>query len=305
MNLSAISVFKPLRRIAPWLLACAAGMACLAQAQTPAPAGEVPVSSIVSPAPAAPGTEVAPVMQAPGIDTLATIRKRGRLRVGVITVEPMVMRDANGAFSGLSIDVMRRMAQEMDVGIDFILTNSLVMIQDLRDGRFDLLATGLWMTTERAMVINFTDPTVNEGVYLVANRALAGKWRQLSDYDQPKVRIAVYSNTAQEKLARRIFPRATIVRVDGNEVSVVAKGDAHAALVPTLAPDALLLRAPARLFLPRELPVSYTPTAFGVRKGDPDFLNFLNTWLSLRRGEGWLEERARHWVADKNAGKAP
>jgi hypothetical protein len=87
--------------------------ASLSQAQTPPSAGEVPVSAIVSPAPAAPGTEVAPVMQAPGIDTLATIRKRGRLRVGVITVEPMVMRDASGVFSGLSIDVMRRMAQEM------------------------------------------------------------------------------------------------------------------------------------------------------------------------------------------------
>jgi polar amino acid transport system substrate-binding protein len=161
------------------------------------------------------------------------------------------------------------------------------------------------MSTERAMVINFTDPTVNEGVYLVANKALAGSKRQLADYDQPNIKIAVYSNTAQEKLARRLFPRARILRVDGNEVSVVANGDAHAALVPTLAPEALLQRAPAKLFLPRETPISYTPVAFGVRKGDPDFLNFLNTWLTLRRGEGWLEERARHWVSNKSAGKAP
>ncbi|WP_236580412.1 transporter substrate-binding domain-containing protein [Rubrivivax sp. A210] len=293
------------RYLAPWLAALAVAVSGLAQAQTKPAVGDLPVSAIVPATPAPPGTEVAPVMQAPGIDTLATIRKRGRLRVGVITVEPMVMRDASGEFSGLSVDVMRRMAQEMDVGVDFIVTNPLVMIQDLRDGRFDLLATGLWMSTERAMVINFTEPTVNEGVYLVANRALAGKWRQLSDYDKPTVKIAVYSNTAQEKLARRLFPRARIVRVDGNESMVVASGDAHAALVPTLAPEALLQRAPAKLFLPRDQPVSYTPAAFGVRKGDPDFLNFLNTWLALRRGEGWLEERARHWVSSKGAGKAP
>jgi polar amino acid transport system substrate-binding protein len=88
-------------------------------------------------------------------------------------------------------------------------------------------------------------------------------------------------------------------------VAVVANGDATAALVPTLAPETLLQKAPTKLFLPRELPVSFTPAAFGVRKGDADFLNFLNTWLTLRRGEGWLEERARFWATNKNAGKAP
>jgi len=35
--------------------------------------------------------------------------------------------------------------------------------------------------------------------------------------------------------------------------------------------------------------------ALGVRKGDPDFVIFLNTWLSLQRDEGWLSERASHW----------
>jgi polar amino acid transport system substrate-binding protein len=304
MNMTNGKISSTLRRVAPWLLASAVALCGLAAAQTAPAAGEVPVSAL-APAAAAPGAQVAPVMQTLGVDTLATIRKRGRLRVGVITVEPLVIRDAKGEFSGLSIDVMRRMAQEMDVGVDFVLTSSLMMMQELLDGRFDMLATGLWMTTERAMIINFTDPTVNEGVFLVANKALAGGKRQLADYDQPGVKIAVFSNTAQEKLARRVFPRAKIVRVDGNEVAVVANGDATAALVPTLAPETLLQKAPTKLFLPRELPVSYTPAAFGVRKGDADFLNFLNTWLTLRRGEGWLEERARFWATNKNAGKAP
>jgi polar amino acid transport system substrate-binding protein len=101
----------------------------------------------------------------------------------------------------------------------------------------------------------------------------------------------------QEKVARRLFPHATVVRVDGNELKLVRSGDAHAALVPTLSPNALVQTAPDKLFLPREQALSHTPAALGVRKGDPDFLNFLNTWLSLRRGEGWLDERASYWAA--------
>ncbi len=284
--------------IAPWALAFT-GLAAATNgwAQAPARAGELPVGAVTG-TPAAAKADVAPVMRPPAVDTLATIRKRGVLRVGVITVEPMVMRGANGEFSGYSIDLMRRMAQEMDVAVEFIETKSLFMIQELLDGRFDMLATGLWVTTERAMVINFTEPTASEGVHLVASKARAGKRLQLADYNQPEVKIAVYANTAQEKLAQRLFPKAQVLRVDGNELLPVIQGAAHAALVPTMAPTTLLTRAPDKLFLPRgEQAVSHTPAALGLRKGDPDFLNFLNTWLSLRRGEGWLDERARHWAA--------
>lgn len=286
--------------------ALALSLATPAAAQPAPRAGDVPVGSSPVATPT-PKTEVAPVMRPPAVDTLATIRKRGVLRVGVITVEPMVMRGADGSFSGYSIDLMRRMAQEMDVAVEFIETKSLFMIQELLDGRFDLLATGLWVTTERAMVINFTEATASEGVHLVASRARAGKRLTLADYNQPEVKIAVYSNTAQEKLARRLFPRAQVLRVDGNEVLAVIQGGAHAALVPTLAPSTLLSRAPDQLFLPRgEQAVSHTPAALGLRKGDPDFLNFLNTWLSLRRGEGWLDERAAHWARWAAApGRAP
>jgi polar amino acid transport system substrate-binding protein len=288
---------KLMKRLAVWGWAAAllAGSLVQAQAQAPTPArsGETPVAA---PAAAA-RIEAAPVMQTLGIDTLATIRKRGVVRVGVITVEPMVMRSANGEFSGFSIDLMRRMAQEMDVRVEFVETRSLFMIQELLDGRFDLLATGLWVTTERAMVINFSDATASEGVYLVASKARSARRLQRADYNQPGVKIAVFSNTAQEKLAQRMFPKAQVVRVDGNELLAVTQGLADAALVPTLAPAALLHRAPEQLFLPLgEQALSHTPAALGVRKGDPDFLNFLNTWLNLRRGEGWLDERAAFWA---------
>jgi polar amino acid transport system substrate-binding protein len=283
----------PLRQLLNTLCLCAAALAgpTLAQGSP----GEMPVTAQPT-APRAAAADLPPVMRPPAVDTLATIRRRGVLRVGVITVDPMVMRSAAGEYTGYSIDLMRRMAQEMDVAVEFLETKSLFMIQELLDGRFDLLATGLWVTTERAMLINFTDATASEGVYLVASKALAGKKLQPADYNQPGVKIAVFSNTAQEKLAQRSFPRATVMRVDGNELLPVIQGTAHAALVPTLAPEALLQRAPDRLFLPREQALSHTPAALGVRKGDPDFLNFLNTWLSLRRGEGWLDERASHWA---------
>jgi polar amino acid transport system substrate-binding protein len=281
----------------PWaflLCAAAAFSVPTAFAQNTPAAGDLPVSAVAAIATPA---SVRPVPWEPGVDVVATVRRRGKLRVGVMTSEPMVMRTASGEFEGFSVDVARRMAEEMNVGIEFVQTSPLFMMQELLDGRFDLIASGLWVTTERALLINFSDPTIVEGVHLIASKARAGKKLLLSDYDQPGVKIAVFSNTVQEQLARKLFPRATVVRVDGNELRLVRSGEAHAALVPTLSPKALVKTAPDKFFLPREQALSRTPVALGVRKGDPDFLNFLNTWLSMRRDEGWLEERASYWAA--------
>ena len=42
-------------------------------------------------------------------------------------------------------------------------------------------------------------------------------------------------------------------------------------------------------------PVPSNPGAFAVRKGDYDFINFLNNWINQRQHDGWLEERRQYW----------
>ena len=62
-----------------------------------APAAAAATGGLVDPEgipPRPPAVDIAPVYRGPAVDTLATIRKRGVLRVGVATAEPMVMHDA-------------------------------------------------------------------------------------------------------------------------------------------------------------------------------------------------------------------
>jgi polar amino acid transport system substrate-binding protein len=37
-----------------------------------------------------------------------------------------------------------------------------------------------------------------------------------------------------------------------------------------------------------------------VRKGDYDFVNFLESWLAVQRDEGWLDERTTYWADPTN-----
>lgn len=283
--------------LAATLLACALAPA---SAQTPA---RTPGAGFVNPAAPPvkqPPPDIAPIWKAPSIDMLATIRQRGQLRVCVVPVAPMVMRNTSGELVGFSIDLTRQLAQDLGVEPQYVPSTWADVMPDLLSRQCDLAATGLWVTLQRALVVNFTEPTATEGLYLVASKALAPGQTEVAGFDQPSIRIAVYPGTAQETVARQRFPKAQLLTNTDDPLLAVADGKAHAALVSSLAPKQLVAAAADRLYLPRDAAVDSQPTAIAIRKGDADFLHFLNTWLKLRQASGWLDQRAQAWAADSS-----
>jgi len=279
-----------------WTLVLGLQGAVAAWAQAP---GEMPVSAWADPQAvkqAPPAETVAPIMRPPAVDTLATVRQRGVLRVGVVQVAPMVMLDRSNTYVGFSVDVARRLAADLGVRIEFVETWWTDVIPKMLDGHSDVIITGLWMNVPRALVANFTQPTASEGMYLIASRPLASQRRSLDAFNQPGVKIAVSTDPAQQSVAKARFPLATVTPVDDDPLLVVTEGRAHAAVVATLAADAVVASEPRRWFLPSLEPLARTSAGMAVRKGDPDFLAFLNSWLEMQRESGWLAERARHWA---------
>lgn len=272
----------------------------LAQAGTPAPAAAVAAQEAATRRAAQ--RDIEPVTRGGTVDTLATVRKRGVLRVGVAIAEPTVMHDANGKLVGFSIDAARRLAEDMGVDVEFVETSWSGIIPDLLNRESDLIMSGLWVTVPRALVINFTTPTAVEGIHVVASRSAAARFKTPADLDRAGTKIVVYAGTLQERLAARRFPKATLLKVSGDadHLAPVLAGEADAVLVPTFAPEVIVRAAPDRLALPFAKPLSSASAAIGMRKGDPDFLNFLESWLAVQRDEGWLDERTAYWADPTN-----
>jgi len=272
----------------------------LAQAGTPAP-GTGAASQEAATRRVAP-RDIEPVTRGGTVDTLATIRKRGVLRGGVAISEPTVMHDASGKLVGFSIDAARWLAEDMGVGVEFVETSWSGIISGLLNRESDLIMSGLWVTVPRALVINFTTPTAVEGIHVIAGRTAAARFKTPADLDRGGTRIVVYVGTLQERLAARRFPKATLVKVGGDvdHLEPVLAGEADAALVPTFAPEVIVRAAPDRLALPFAKPLSTASAAIGVRKGDFDFVNFLENWLAVQRDEGWLDVRTTCWADPTN-----
>ena len=278
--------------LAGWMITATTGFA--QQAPAAAPKGYADPEDIpVRP----PVVDIEPVWARPAIDTLATIRTRGVLRVGVVNNEPYVMRDAKGELTGFSIDLGRELAKDLGVEVEFVPTSWTQVVPDLIGRHFDVAATGLWITPARALVVNFSSPTSLGAMYLVANKAVAAAMKTRQDFDKPEVRLVVYKGSSQEGIASRLFPKATLVRIEGDAdpATTMVDGKAHAMLVTTPTPKLVVSQAPDKLFQPFEEPLQVTSAALAVRKGDADFLNFLDSWIAFQREGGWLADRQDYW----------
>jgi len=229
--------------------------------------------------------------------TLEQVLQRGVLRVGFSTFVPWAMQDKKGEFIGFEIDVARRLAQDMGVKAQFEPTQWSGIIPALLSGKFDIIIGGMSIQPQRGLKVNFTIPYEYSGMSLVAGRKLAGKLKTLAEFNQPDIILAIRQGTTAVDAAKKYLPKAQVKYFDNEAQTIqeVLNGRAHAVVASEPFPAFQALKNPDRLFLPVAKAFTREPIAFAVRKGDPDFVNFLDGWIRVVGDEGWLEERHSYW----------
>lgn len=229
--------------------------------------------------------------------TLEQVLQRGVLRVGFSTFVPWAMQDKRGEFIGFEMDVARRLAADMGVKVAFEPTQWSGIIPALLSGKFDVVIGGMSIQPQRALKVNFTIPYEYSGMSIVAGRKHAGRLKNLSDFNNADVTLALRQGTTAVEAAKKRFPKAKQKLFDNEAQTIqeVLSGRAHAVVASDPFPAFQALKHPDKLYLPVSKPFTREPIAFAVRKGDPDFLNFLDSWIRLVGDEGWLEERHQYW----------
>jgi polar amino acid transport system substrate-binding protein len=230
--------------------------------------------------------------------TLEKIVRNGRLRIGFSTFVPWAMKDKTGTFIGYEIDVATRLAQDMGVTPEFIPTKWSGIIPALLTGKFDIIIGGMGITPMRNLKVNFTIPYEYSGMSMVANKKLAQGFDSLEDFNDPSVTLSARTGATPVQAAKRFMPRATLRLFDDEAQALqeVLIGKAHAMVASAPFPAHQTIRHADKLFLPLDKSTfTKEPIGFAIRKGDPDFLNFLNNWIIVASSEGWLEARYDYW----------
>ena len=110
-------------------------------------------------------------------DTLARVRREGKLRLGFANEAPFAYRDpASGKLTGEAPEVLRHVAAALGVPeVDGVLTEFGSLIPGLIAGRFDVIAAGMYVTPERCRRVRFSEPSycVREALMVARGNPLA------------------------------------------------------------------------------------------------------------------------------------
>jgi polar amino acid transport system substrate-binding protein len=232
--------------------------------------------------------------------TIEEILKNGELRVGFESgYMPFEMTDKTGSFVGFDIDMAKEMAKAM--GVKFVPVNTAWdgIIPALLTKKFDIIMSGMTVTQERNLKINFAEPYIVVGQTIIIHKKHEGKIKSFKDLNDPKYIVTSKLGTTGEQSVKRLLPKAQYKSFEeevtaGMEV-VTGKADALVYDLPfCVVFMAQQGKAGQLVFLDK--PFTYEPLAWAVRKGDPDFLNWLNNFLSQVKNDGRYDRIYEKWI---------
>jgi len=215
---------------------------------------------------------------------LDSVLARGKLIVGTgSTNAPWHFQGADGKLQGFDIDIGRMVAKGLfndPSKVEFVVQSSDARIPNLLTDKVDMSCQFITVTASRAQQVAFTLPYYREGVGLLlpAN----SKYKEIDDMQAAgdSVTVAVLQNVYAEELVHQALPKAKVDQYDSVDLmyQAVNSGRADAAATDQSSVKYLMVQNPGRYRSPA---YAWSPQTYAcaVKRGDQDWLNFVNTTL--------------------------
>ena len=231
--------------------------------------------------------------------TLEQIVKHGALRVGLEAgYLPFEITDKRGRFIGFDIDIAKEMAKAM--GVKFVPVNTAWdgIIPGLITKKFDIIISGMTATQKRNLKINFADPYIVVGQTILLNPKNKARVKSYRDLNNPQYTITSKLGTTGEQAIKRLIPKATYKSFESETEAALevlnGKADATVYDLPFCITFMAQQGKDKLIFL--DEPFTFEPLAWGIRKGDPDFMNWLNNFLRQIKNDGRYDKIYNRWI---------
>jgi ABC-type amino acid transport substrate-binding protein len=224
---------------------------------------------------------------------LDDIRSRGSVRIGVsLGGEPIGFRDEQNNPVGYDVDVAKMLADKLGVPVEFTDVSGDARVSMLVSGQLDIVVANTSATLERAKSVSFSIPYNRAGLRIIVRKdsgitsfeGLAGK------------KVVVGRGTTGETFLKRAAPQAELVYVDQFAPDGVLQLQQHrvdAAIEDSSLLDYLATKDDSLVTLPGLY--SNDPIGIAVAKGDPDFVRWLDMFVSDYVQSGAYEANYKKW----------
>jgi polar amino acid transport system substrate-binding protein len=222
------------------------------------------------------------------------------IRVGIAPIYPPLAFKEDGELKGIEPDFAHQLAKDLGVKIVFVELPWDDLIPALRDGRIDVIMSGMSITAERSKLVSFTDWYVRAGQMALIRRADYDKLRKRGAMDLPTTRVGFQSNSTGELYARQNLKKAKLEGYPSLEDGVKALRAKQIDFFVFDAPAIWRLlgqqHAEYADLAGRYKPLTEEHLAWAVRQDDTALRDRLNAELQHWKKDGHLESVLDHWI---------
>ncbi|MEB3100951.1 ABC transporter substrate-binding protein [Ferviditalea candida] len=227
------------------------------------------------------------------VSTLQKVIQSKKMTAGVIlSFPPFGFKDEKGNPQGYDVDMAKEVAKSLGAELTIVDVTADARIPSLETGKVDIVIGNFTRTLERAQKVDFTDPYIVAGERLLVKKGSSIK--EIKDLSGKKAAVTKGSTNAD--IVKKYAPDAEIAyfATSADAVLAVKNGQADAFIEDSnfeqyqakLNPD---LEVVGDSFVPLEY------NAFGVKKGDQDWLNYLNLFVFNMNNNGLNKELYQKW----------
>lgn len=233
----------------------------------------------------------------PDSSRLSQILERKTLRVGYHPdMFPFSFFNKHGELVGYDVAIMHRLAEELDVRLEFVPWTYENRDEMLREGAIDVAIGGLMVGTQRLATTTLSDAYMDVTAGLVVldhRRDDFETWDEVREAED--LRIAVFGRRIAEGVARKL-PRAEIVSVESPSVFFEAEPEAFDAILMSAEGGYAhtILHPHCDVAIPE--PHVRRQLAFGLPDGERELAEFLRAWMRLQEAAGVEEILYKKWI---------
>lgn len=235
---------------------------------------------------------------------LDRVLRRKVLRVGFGEDRmPFTYRNGNGDVVGFDIDVVGRLAVDLDVDLELVPINIDQLQDHVRLDHVDIVASGIQGNIRLATTMRFSDPYLDLHLAFLVPDTDVKQWQTVGAVRaQESPVVAVFQETEFTSLLPRVVPGMKVVQLEEPRDFLEGKRpDINAALVSAEGAAFWTLAYPRFRVVRPAGTKAEIPVVIAYRFHDTRLDELLDHWVSLRRVDGTIQRYFDYWILGQSA----
>jgi len=229
---------------------------------------------------------------------LNEILSEGVLKVGTTgDWNPMTVRDpATNSYVGYDIDIMTQLAADLGVELEMVPTDWKTLVNGVVAGNYHMTGSAS-ISPARLKAAGYSNSYIAVEMFPFTTEDKAEKFSGWDSINKADVKVATTLGTSFEKMVKEWFPDAEIVVVEApaRGFQEVLSGRADVFVTSNIEGSTLVEKFPNVRQVEVDAPRAPTPIAMLLPQTDQVWINYVNSWIELKKTQGFFEETAFKW----------